>query len=65
MIQLAIGTKTRVIELIKNCSLGMNGLDAKTILKVLPLGPYDALIDMEFLEAHSVILNFLTKYLTV
>lgn len=33
-------------------------------LKILPLGSYDVLIGMDWLESHRVILNCLEKYFT-
>jgi hypothetical protein len=46
-VQLATGTKRKVIELVKSCPMDMNGLSTKAELNVLPLGSYECLIGME------------------
>jgi hypothetical protein len=43
LVQLATGTKRKVIELVKSYSIDMNGLSTKAGLNVLPLGSYDLL----------------------
>jgi hypothetical protein len=49
-VQLATGTKRKVTELIKSYSIDMNGLGMKAELNVLPLGSYDCLIGMDWLD---------------
>ena len=39
----------------------MNGLQTRVDLNILPLGSYDLLIGMDWLEKHRVILNFYDK----
>ena len=52
MTQLAMGTKRKLPELIKECPLNMNGMNTSINLKILHLESYDALIGMGwFLEA--------------
>jgi hypothetical protein len=41
LVQLATGTKRKIIELIKSCFVDMNGLSMKAELNILPLGSYD------------------------
>jgi hypothetical protein len=41
LVQLATGTKRKVVELIKSCSVGMNGLITKADLNIFPLGSYE------------------------
>ena len=55
--QLATRTKRKVSELIEKCPLVMNGLITCVDLNVLPLGSYDVLIGMDWLEAHRVNLD--------
>ena len=42
----------------------MNGLYSKYDLDVIPLGSYDVLIGMDWLESHHVILDFHNKIVT-
>jgi hypothetical protein len=48
MVQLAIGTKIKVIEVILACQFIMNGLSTQANLNILPLGSYDMLIGMDW-----------------
>ena len=57
LVQLAIGTKRKVSEKVVRCPLMMNGLVTYVYLNVLPLGSYDVLIGMDWLEAHMVKLD--------
>ena len=52
LVQLATGTKRKVSEVIDNLALSMIGLVTCVDLNVLPLGSYDVLIGMDWLEAH-------------
>ena len=61
LVQLATGTKTKVSEMIKQCPLVMKGLVTCVDLNVLPLGSYDVLIGMDWLEAHRVKLDCYNK----
>ena len=54
LVQLATGTKRKVSEIVEKCPLEMNGLVTYADLNVLPLGCYDILIGMDWLEAHRV-----------
>jgi len=58
LVQLATGMKRKVGELVKECIITMGGMDTKVDLNILPLGSYDLLIGMDWLEKHSVILNY-------
>ena len=65
LVQLATRTKRKVSELIKKCPLVMNGLITCVVLNVLPLGSYDVLIGMDWLEAHRVSLTVTIRLLSV
>ena len=54
VVQLAIGTKRKVSEVVEKCPLVMNGLITCVYLNVLPLGSYNFIIGMDWLEAHKV-----------
>ena len=58
LVQLATGTKRNVSEIEEKCSLDMDGLFTYANLNVLPLGSYDILIGMDWLEAHKVKLDY-------
>ena len=47
--------------MVKECPLVMDGLVTYVDLNVLPLGSYDVLIGMDWLEAHRVKLDYYNK----
>ena len=55
LVQLATRAKRKVSEVVERCPLVMDGLVTCVDLNVLPLGSYDVLIGMDWLEAHKVI----------
>eukprot|EP00253_Pinus_taeda_P019525 PITA_19525 len=61
LVQLATGAKRRVLGKINNCSLRIAGQPITTDLNVLPLGSYDILIGMDWLEKHWSLVNCKTK----
>ena len=61
LVHLDTGTKRKVSELVEKCPLVMNGLNTCVDLNVLPLGSYDVLIGMDWLEAHQVKLDCYNK----
>ena len=61
LVQLATGTKRKVSEVVEKCPLIMNGLITCVNMNVLPLGSYDVLIRMDWLEAHKVKLDHYNK----
>jgi hypothetical protein len=42
----------------------MNGLNTKVDVNIIPLGSYDCLIDMDWLEKHRVVLDCCDKTIT-
>ena len=50
LVQLATSTKWKVSEIVKECEVNLNGFPTKVNLNILPLGLYDILISMEWLE---------------
>ena len=61
LVQLAISTKWKVLEIIKEREVNLNGFLMKLNLNILPLGSYDVLIGMDWLEQHHVMLDCLHK----
>ena len=57
LVQLATGTMRKVSEVVGKCPLVMDGLVTYANLNVLPLGSYDIIIGMDWLEAHRVKLD--------
>lgn len=57
LIQLTIGTKTKVSEVLMECPIELNGLLTKVDLNILPLGSYDSLICMDWFKNHRTKLN--------
>ena len=53
--------KRKVSEVVKKFLLGMNGWVTCVDLNVLPLGSYDVLIGMDWLEAHRVKIDCYNK----
>jgi hypothetical protein len=64
LVQLATGTKRKVVELIKSCPVDLNGLSIRAELNILPLGSYKCLIGMDWLDQHHAILDCCNKAFT-
>ena len=47
LVQLATGTKWKVLEIVKECEVKLNGFLTMVNLNILPLGLYDILIGMD------------------
>ena len=61
LVQLATVTKRNVSEVVEKCPLVMNGLVTYVDLNILPLGSYDVLIGMDWLESHRVNIDCYNK----
>jgi hypothetical protein len=57
LVQLAIGTKRRVVEVIPAYQLMLGEFTTQAPLNVLPLGSYDLLIGMDWLATHKARLD--------
>ena len=64
LVQLAIGTKRKVIDFIFYCEFSLGGQNTKIELNILLLGSYDIIIGMDWLERHKSILHCYEKSLT-
>jgi hypothetical protein len=64
LVQLATGTKRKINELVKDFPVSMNGVGTKEDLNIIPLGSYDFLIGMDWLDKHHVILDCYNKAFT-
>jgi hypothetical protein len=61
LVQLATGAKRKVNEMFKSCLIDMNGLNTKADLNILPLGSYDFIIGMDWLDQHHTLLEYHNK----
>eukprot|EP00253_Pinus_taeda_P008401 PITA_08401 len=61
LVQLATGAKRRVTAKINDCSFTIAGQPVMVDLNVLPLGSYDILIGMDWLERHWSLVDCKTK----
>eukprot|EP00253_Pinus_taeda_P015634 PITA_15634 len=61
LVQLATGAKRRVVSKLKDCSFTIAGQPVTADLNILPLGSYDILIGMDWLEKHWSLVDCKTK----
>jgi hypothetical protein len=64
LVRLAIGTKRKVNEIVKSCLMDMNGMNTWADLNIFPLGSYDCLIGMDWLDQHHALLECHKKTFT-
>ena len=64
LLQLSTGTKRKVVRYVQNCEMFMSQFKTQVKLNVLPLGSYDVLIGMDWIENHKVVLNCFEKTFT-
>ena len=64
LVQLATGAKRKVNDFIDDCEFKIQGHKTKINWTVLPLGSYDMIIGMDWLENYKVVLNYFTKTFT-
>jgi hypothetical protein len=64
LLLLATRSKIKVNEMVKSFLMDMNGMNTMNDLNILPLGSYDCLIGMDWLDQHDVILDFHRKEFT-
>jgi hypothetical protein len=63
LVQLATETKRKVVEFISDFEFSLDGQNIRTNLNILPLGSYDMIIGMDWLEQHKAVLDCYTKLL--
>jgi hypothetical protein len=64
LVQLATKAKRKFNELAKYYPIDMNRLNTKVDVNIIPLGSYDCLIGMDWLEKHHVVLDCYNKKIT-
>ena len=63
LVQLATGTKRKVVEAVPACQLMLGEFFTQATLDVLPLGSYDLFVGMDWLAAHKAKLDCYYKTL--
>jgi hypothetical protein len=63
LVQLAIGTKRKVVDFISDFEFSLDGQNIRTKMDILPLGSYYMNIEMDWLEKHKAVLDCYTKML--
>jgi hypothetical protein len=61
LVQLSIGAKKKISELVKDFPMDINRLSTKVDVNIIPLGSYDCLINMDWLEKHHGGLDYYNK----
>jgi hypothetical protein len=61
LVHLDTRTKRRIIDCVNDFPINMNGTNSNEYLKIIPLGLYDFLIGMDWLEKHHVVLYFIKR----
>jgi predicted aspartyl protease len=64
LLQLATGNKRKVVDFIFYFEFNLGGQRIRTNLNILPLGSYDMIIGMDWLEQHKAVLDYYTKILS-
>jgi hypothetical protein len=64
LVQLAARTKGRIHDMVRGCSISLNGVNTNFDLNIIPLGYYDILIGMDWLEKNHVVLDCHNKTFT-
>jgi predicted aspartyl protease len=63
LVQPTTGTKRKVVEFISDFEFNLDGQDIRKNLNILPLGSYDMIIGMDWLEKHKAVLDCYAKTL--
>jgi hypothetical protein len=50
--------------MVRGCSISLNGVNTSTDLNIIPLGSYDVLIGMDWLDKHHIVLDCHNKTFT-
>jgi hypothetical protein len=64
MWQLSTRAKRNINEMVNACPMIMNGLNTSANLNIIPLGSYDCLIGIDWLDQHHVVLDYYNKAFT-
>jgi hypothetical protein len=64
LVQLTTGTKRKVVDFIFYFEFSLDGQNIRTNINILPLGSYDMIIRMDWLEQHKGVLDWYTNILS-
>jgi hypothetical protein len=64
LVWLSIGTKRRIHDMVRSCSISLNGMNTSIDINNIPLGYYDIVIGMDWLDKHHVVLDCHNKTFT-
>jgi hypothetical protein len=64
LVQIATRTKRRINETVKDSPINMNGESTNVDLNIIPLGYYDILIGMDWLDKHHDVIDCHNKTFT-
>jgi predicted aspartyl protease len=64
LVQLATRDKRKINEMVKACPIDINALSTRVYWNIIPLGSYDCLIGMDWLDKHNAILDCYNKDFT-
>jgi hypothetical protein len=64
LVKLATGTKRITHDMVRGCSISLNGVNKNDDLNIIPLGYYDILIGMDWMDKHHVVLDCHRKTFT-
>jgi hypothetical protein len=63
MVQVTTEAKRKISEMIKVCPMNLNGMNTSAELNIIPLGSYDCLTGMDWLDQHHVVLDCYKNHL--
>jgi hypothetical protein len=64
LVPLTTGARRKFNEMVKSCLINVNGLNTKAYLNIFPLGSYDWIIGMDWLDQHHTLLDCHNKEFT-
>jgi len=64
LVQLVTRTKRRINKVIRGCLIDLNGVNTNLDLNIIPLGSYNILIGVHWLDKHHAILYYHNKKLS-
>jgi hypothetical protein len=53
-----MGLRGKIYELVQDCPIDMNGINTRVDVNIIPLGSYECLIGMDWIEKHHAIIEF-------
>jgi predicted aspartyl protease len=64
LVQLDTGDKRKISKLVKDCPIDMNEMNTMVDVNIIPLGSYDCLIGMYWLEKNHLVLDYYNNTIT-